>query len=59
MDETDYQEMRNTLNAAIEEIRYSLISNKSQQVKEFYQENAIRYIERVVLMIPTIEQEDQ
>lgn len=59
MGETDYQEMSNTLNAAIEEIKYSLISNKSQQVKEFYQENAIRYIERAVLMIPTLEQEDQ
>lgn len=59
MEDMDHQEMKNTLNAAIEEINYSLISNKSQQVKEFYQENAIRYIERVVMMIPTPKQEDE
>ena len=40
----DEKEIKSLLDAAIEEIEYALISNKSKDVKEYYLRNAIRYI---------------
>ena len=40
----DKKEVEKLLNTAISEINYSLKSHKSKEVKEFYQENAIRFI---------------
>ena len=37
----------NYLNAAIEEIERALLNNKSDEVKEVYLRNAIRFIEEV------------
>jgi hypothetical protein len=41
----DKKEVESFLNTAISEINYALKSNKSKEVKEFYLENAIRFID--------------
>jgi hypothetical protein len=39
------------LNAAIEEIKLALLNNKSDEVKEVYLRNAIRFIEEAQLKL--------
>lgn len=40
----DKKEVEHLLSVAIEEINYSLNSNKDKETKEFYLKNAIRFI---------------
>lgn len=42
----DKKEVESFLDAAISEINYALKSHKSKEVKEFYLENAIRFIDK-------------
>ena len=42
----DKKEVEGLLDTAISEINYALKSHKSKEVKEFYLENAIRFINR-------------
>ena len=49
------QEHVESLKSAIEEINFSLNSNKSKEVKSHYQKNAVKIIERV---IETMTEED-
>lgn len=46
MSQFDKKEVSNFLDTAISEINYALKSNKPKEVKEFYLENAIRFINR-------------
>jgi len=50
------KEIENYLNTAISEINYALKSNKSKDVKEFYLENAIRFINSVIEKLDTTDE---
>lgn len=46
--QTDQDRVVTFMNAAIDEIKYTLESNKDKEVKKFYLNNAIRFIQKAI-----------
>lgn len=46
--QTEQDRVVTLMNAAIDEIKYTLESSKDKEVKEFYLKNAIRFIEKAI-----------